>query len=271
MAENGSSKKKTPAPKKAPKKKAPAKKAAAPKKAAPRSAAGSSAGSPRSRGPAYILIIMVLLTVIVLLAYRLYRTSVPGGSSVSIFPGKHITERRQRVAAVTRHDVQNKREIRKQGAPENKKDIPDRENNTAAAMEKLVRIYFLRVDENSGHTSLVPVTRKVSGEDLLNESLQTLIKGPTRSEENRGLLSAVPGGLRLRSVRTRGSMALLDFNSAIEHGATGSILISRIDQIVYTATQFPNITSVVITINGTRKHFIGSDGLSINGPLHRRN
>ena len=190
---------------------------------------------------------------------------------MSIFPGKHMTEGGHRIASVSRNDAQERKEVRKQRDMENKKDTPDREKNAAAAVEKRVRIYLLRVDENSGRTSLVPVTRKVSGEDLLNESLQTLIKGPTRYEENRGLLSAVPGGLKLRSVRTRGNMALLDFNSAIEYGATGSILISRIDQIVYTATQFPNITSVVITINGTKKHFIGSDGLSINGPLHRRN
>jgi spore germination protein GerM len=255
MAESGSNKKKKPAPKK----KAPA------KKAPPRSS-----GSSRNWGPAYMLIIMVLLTVIVLLMYRLYRTTGPGGISLSFLTGKNVTERKHRFAAVSRHDAKERKEIRKHLDREGKKDDAGRENS-AAAVEKSIRIYLLRVDENSGRTSLVPVTRKVTGEDLLNESLQTLIKGPTRYEENRGLLSAVPGGLKLHSVRTRGDMALLDFNSAIEYGATGSILISRIDQIVYTATQFPNIKSVVITINGTKKHFIGSDGLSINGPLHRRN
>lgn len=263
MAESGGKKKK-PAPKNAPKKKAPS------KKSAPRSAAGSTAGSSRNWGPAYILIIMVLLTVIVLLMYRLYRTSGPGGVSLSFFTGKTISEKKHRFASASRHDAMERRDVRKHLDREDKKDSAGHDNSAATA-GKSIKIYLLRVDESSGRTSLVPVARRALGEDLLNESLRSLIKGPTRNEENRGLLSAVPGGLRLHSVRTRGSMALLDFNSAIEYGATGSILISRIDQIVYTATQFPGISSVVITINGTQKHFIGNDGLSIQGPLHRRN
>lgn len=261
MAETGSNKKKKPATKK----KAPA------KKAPPRSAAGGPPGTSRNWGPLYMLTIMVLLTVIVLLAYRLNRATGPGGSSFSLFPGKTVSEKKHRFATVPRHEAAERNDNRKKIEQEAGKNTPEQGKTAAGDVEKNIRIYLLRVDENSGRTSLVPVTRKVTGEDLLNESLQTLIKGPTRYEENRGLLSAVPGGLKLRSVRTRGNMALLDFNSAIEYGATGSILISRIDQIVYTATQFPNITSVVITINGTQKHFIGSDGLSINGPLHRRN
>ncbi len=80
----------------------------------------------------------------------------------------------------------------------------------------------------------------------------------------------MPAGLRVRSVTVKHRIAEIDFNSAIEENAAGSILIGRLDQIVYTATELGGVDSVVIKINGRRRQFIGSDGLSIGGPMHRR-
>jgi spore germination protein GerM len=63
----------------------------------------------------------------------------------------------------------------------------------------------------------------------------------------------------------------IDFNSSLEKGGAGNIIINRIDQIVYTMTQFKDINSIIIKINGQRRNSIGADGLSISGPIHRRN
>jgi len=71
-------------------------------------------------------------------------------------------------------------------------------------------------------------------------------------------------------VKIRNKTAEIDFNSAIEYGAAGSILLNRLDQIVYTATQFSGVGSVIIKINGKARQTLGADGLSISGPLHRR-
>ena len=84
------------------------------------------------------------------------------------------------------------------------------------------------------------------------------------------MLTAVPHGLRVNGIRLKNGTAEIDFNGAIEQGAGGSVLINRIDQIVYTATQFPNVRSIVIKINGRPRQTLGMDGLSIGGPLHRR-
>jgi spore germination protein GerM len=37
------------------------------------------------------------------------------------------------------------------------------------------------------------------------------------------------------------NIAFINFNSALEEGAAGNILMNRLDQIVYTATQFDNV------------------------------
>ncbi len=137
--------------------------------------------------------------------------------------------------------------------------------------EKSVRIYLVKLNEESDKMYLAPVGRKVTGGSVLENTMKELIKGPTATEKKKGMLTAVPSTLRVNGVKIRGNVAEIDFNGAIEQGAAGSILLNRIDQIVYTATQFPNVGSVVITINGKQRQTLGTDGLSIGGPLHRRN
>ena len=100
-------------------------------------------------------------------------------------------------------------------------------------------------------------------------ALKSLISGPTPYEEKRGFVSAVPSDMTVRSVYLRGRTAEIDFSPAIEHGAAGDILLKRIKQIVFTATQFNDVESIVIKINGKRKRSLGSDGFSISGPLRR--
>ncbi len=142
---------------------------------------------------------------------------------------------------------------------------------TASVMvEKDVKLYFLRVNESTGKTRLIPVSRRLKSPSLLKDALNELVKGPSRIERDRGLLSAIPKNLKIRDIKTVNSNVVIDFNTAIEENAAGTILLSRIDQIVYTATQFDNISGVIIRINGKNRNFLGNDGLSISGPLHRK-
>lgn len=79
----------------------------------------------------------------------------------------------------------------------------------------------------------------------------------------------MPSNLKIRNIDIKGKTAEIDFNSAIEEGAAGDILLKRIQQIVHTATQFDDVDSIIIKINGQRRKTIGGDGLSIGGPLRR--
>jgi spore germination protein GerM len=44
---------------------------------------------------------------------------------------------------------------------------------------------------------------------------------------------------------------------------------ARVWQIVYTATQFPKVSSVQLLIGGRRVDTLGGEGLLIGAPLHR--
>ena len=238
----------------------------------PRSSRSAASGRKRSsqsakskgvseKTPMYALAIMALLTVVILLVNQLLNK------------GRGI-ENRQIISA---NETDSSEDLKNWGLGERKKDAaiePDRKydipKDAKLLSESLVKIYLIRFNDKTEKISLTPVMRRVHSEFPLREALNALIKGPTERERGRGLLSAVPRNLRIWDIQTRDRMAVINFNSAIEEDANGSILLNRIDQIVFTATQFKTVDSVQIKINGKGKKFLGSDGLSIGGSLYRR-
>lgn len=238
----------------------------------------------RSMSPLYVLVIMGLATAILLMVNKYGfrqgerngpppRDHSPAGHDART-DGPEMEKKHDDAAAMPG-------EPEKTGMPDRKKDAekigkPAKSDAVPAKKQavkpetKDVKIYLVRLNEESEKMYLAPVARKVAGESVLENTMRELIKGPTASEKKRGMLTAVPSGLRVNRVKIRNNVAEIDFNGAIEQGAAGSILINRIDQIVYTATQFPNVGSVVIKINGKPRQTLGDDGLSIGGPLHRR-
>lgn len=149
-------------------------------------------------------------------------------------------------------------------------DLKDEETKIPAAKSIDVKVYFLKLDEKTEQLYLSPVTRKVSDKNIITLSLETLIAGPSALEKSAGYLSAVPPGLKVNKAAVKGRSAVVDFSGVIEEDAPGQILIKRLQQIVYTATEFDGIDSIIITINGKAKKSIGADGLSINGPMSRQ-
>jgi hypothetical protein len=109
------------------------------------------------------------------------------------------------------------------------------------------------------------VQRRVPERDRLGAVLNELVRGASGGEKSRGYLTAVPQDLKIRGVKLNSGVAEIDFSSGLGEGAAGSILVNRIDQIVYTATQFDDVKSVVITINGKRQKTLGATGSLFTG------
>ncbi len=212
--------------------------------------------SPHSRNPFYMLIILSLITVIVILLNNYYK--VPESKKEAVEKEQLITPEELREEKIPEEEVKE---------PES---AGDSHEEKAQAQTIPVKVYFIRLNENTETFYLSPVKREVIKENFLEEAVRALAKGPSAYEEKRGYLSAVPKDLQIRNIRVRNRTAYVDFNSAIERDAAGNILINRLDQIVYTATQFPGIDNIVVTIDGRHRSSLGSDGLSISGPLHRR-
>jgi hypothetical protein len=239
--------------------------------------------SPKKKKPAarkgnhfLILIIMLLTAALLFLVNKQYfapgKGHSQGGDIMSFFQNQ-----RKNLAELIRPDSKSpeKKEIERAGVSkvEKKKEPHDREKETPKKIVKKplrVKVYFLRVHAATNKVSLVPVSRTVSAGIPLKETIEKLISGPSSAEKRRGILTALPGNIRVNRVSIKGKSATIDFNSALGQGGGANILISRLDQVIYTATQFDDIATVYITINGKQRKTLGGEGLSIAGPLKRR-
>ena len=210
----------------------------------------------RNFSPVFVLIIMVLTAVIIFLLNKAYYKEEESGKAHNQPPS--LKDKDKSLDAAGRENEKEREKDRGETAGKT-------EDNFLEA-----KVYFVKINEATENMTLVPVKRRVSGSNKVEGALKELIRGLSKKERDSGLLNAVPQDLKIRSIRVNNRTAIIDFNGSIEKDAAGSILLSRLDQIVYTATQFSDVESVIITINGKKRNTLGSDGLSINGPLHRR-
>jgi germination protein M len=132
------------------------------------------------------------------------------------------------------------------------------------------RLFFVAVDQ-SGKLSPKSVIRSVQASDSpLRDSLETLLKGPTSSELNSGLLTMIPTEARLLGVTVRGDTAFIDFSENFRFNAQGTeALDAQIRQVVYAATEFPNVKKVQILIDGRKVRSLGAEGVRIDDSLSR--
>ena len=223
---------------------------------------------PKDRSPIYILAIMALLCVIVVLLNKYYSAEKKGGSPAK----KTVAE-----DAVKKEDLSktDEKTIKDDKIGDGKKTaevkvVKIEESDKTDKNKSDVTIFLIKYDEKTEKMSLIPMKRRVSSDTPIRGALNELLRGPSKNEEGRGLLTAMPENLRIRDIKIEKKTAVIDFNDAIEENANGNILLMRVDQIVYTATQFKNIDSVLIKINGKRRSSLGGDGLSIGGPITRR-
>jgi len=134
-------------------------------------------------------------------------------------------------------------------------------------------IYLLTHTENNVY--IVPVVRKIPYRRKLEKKvrflIEKLIEGPTPEEKARGLSTAIPSGVKLLNVRIERNVVYLDFNEEIEKGGGTLTMEGRLAQIVYTATQFPEIEKVRFLIGGKFiKYFSGEGITEVENPVDRK-
>lgn len=102
-------------------------------------------------------------------------------------------------------------------------------------------------------TSVYPVERQVSSRThMYRTALEELTRGPSSDEKKDGYATSLPSGIVLRSVAADAEgIVTADFTSSLELGVVGSCRVQAIrEQIEMTLEQFPEVRSIVITVNG---------------------
>jgi len=239
----------------------PAKKKTAKKKAAPK----KQSPQPQKNSNAPLILIILLLSTALLFMVNKTMKKNTSRSSFSFKSFLQWPDKKKKIKTVKKI---TKIKADKKDYITNDKDVDRKKNDKKTSTT--IKLYFIRMNEKTEKMYLSVVRRRIKGSDFIKKSLLLLAKGPSAEEKKRGYLNAVPSTLRIRSIAIINKTAVIDFNNAIEKQAAGTILIKRLNQIIYTATQFRDINSISIKINGHYRSTLGSDGLSISGPLQRK-
>lgn len=224
--------------------------------------------TPPSRAP-YILIIMAMA------AGLLFLLSLQSDPIKNFFAKKDDIKKQKNVLITDNDENKRKKTVDTNSLSNDSKDVvkqelsPKEKQKEKEAATIAAKVYFLYYNEKADKIELRPVMRDVNAKIPVKATLEELIKGPTKAEEKKGYVTAIPPTLKVIDVSIINNIAFINVNGAIEEGAAGNIMLNRLDQIIYTATQFDNVEGIHILVNGQRKRFLGPDGISIAGPLKR--
>ncbi len=105
---------------------------------------------------------------------------------------------------------------------------------------------------------------------VLRAAIEELLRGITFTDASYGLSTAIPDGTELRSVSLDGDTATIDLSSTFESGGGSLSMVARMAQLVFTATQFPNVERVELWLDGEPVEWIGGEGLVVVPPQTRR-
>ena len=132
------------------------------------------------------------------------------------------------------------------------------------------RLYFVTVGDE-GDISLHGLLRTIEYVDApLTATLTELLSGPLSTELHQGYISLIPPGVELRQVAVRDSVAVIDFSAQFRFNRLGQEgLSAQLQQIVYSATEFPTVAAVQILIDGERVEYLAPEGLFVGDPIGR--
>jgi spore germination protein GerM len=145
----------------------------------------------------------------------------------------------------------------------------DGDKTADAGEKKKVKLYYLVYSDRTGKISPGSVIREVTGADPLAAALGELVKGLSPSEEKKGLITAMPEGLKVRSVAVKNGIAEIDMSSEFAENAQGDFITGRLNQLFYTAIQFPGVKGISVRMNGKPFSTIGGDGLLLSWPMKK--
>ena len=133
------------------------------------------------------------------------------------------------------------------------------------------QIFFVTVSSD-GAILLQGVQRTVSADiSPLTLILRELLAGPTDAEQRENLITLLPKGVELNQTSIRDRTAFIDLGQAFRfssHGREG--LLARLQQLVYSATELPNVDAVQVLIDGNNVDYLGPEGIYIREPLTRQ-
>ncbi|RKY32446.1 MAG: hypothetical protein DRP67_00925 [Candidatus Omnitrophota bacterium] len=140
---------------------------------------------------------------------------------------------------------------------------------------KYKTVYYVYFLSSNQELKLIPVERTAKPfsdiEEKVKSSIKDLLNGPNQEEKEKNIITMIPEGVKLINCYIRNDTVFLDFSKDIEKGGGTEEMKARLAQIVFTATQFPEINKVRFMIEGKFIKYFGGEGLTdVEKPLERK-
>lgn len=136
---------------------------------------------------------------------------------------------------------------------------------TAPVSERVVDVFLIR---DAAYAVAIP--RNVPDTPAVAHSaIRALLAGPTVSEVEEGLTSAIPEDTLLLGIVIEGGIATVDLSREFEAGGGSFAMLSRLAQIVYTLTQFPTVDAVQFHLDGEPVTVFSGEGIVLEDPVAR--
>ncbi|MDR2410890.1 MAG: GerMN domain-containing protein [Bacteroidales bacterium] len=131
-------------------------------------------------------------------------------------------------------------------------------------------LYYIQIDRGDGTILSIKVLRKLPASDSpMFDALEALLSGPSEEERGRGLMSLIPGNVKILDARVLGTTAYINFNEDFQYNQYGAEgYIAQLRQIIWTATEFSTVEDVQFLIEGRRVDYLG-ESIWIGSPLSR--
>jgi len=128
-----------------------------------------------------------------------------------------------------------------------------------------VKVFFLNSNANN---QLTPATRVLSLPAPLTAILSDLIAGPSSTEQNIGLVTAIPNDVIVLSATTSGNIVTVNFNGAFG-SITGTATEEAVGQVVSTVAAANGFgTGVIFQIDGVPTSVPIANGSQVPGPVY---
>jgi hypothetical protein len=126
-----------------------------------------------------------------------------------------------------------------------------------------VKVYFVRGER------LAIAHRQVPGPAILRGALTQLLEGPTAAERADGFATTIPESTSLLDLNLADGIATVDLSADYESGGGSLMMVARVAQVVFTATQFDNSDQVLFWMEGEPIEYLGGEGIVLGDPQTR--
>ncbi|NJL81769.1 MAG: spore germination protein [Chloroflexaceae bacterium] len=154
-----------------------------------------------------------------------------------------------------------------QPEPQPETTAPSAETPQAAAQAE-VELYW--VQDRDGAIALVPDTLVLQKSDspasLLEAAFTELLSGP----DNQGVASSIPAGTKLLGIEMGKDGVHVNLSEEYTSGGGSASMMSRLGQVVYTATTLDPDAQVWLEVGGEPLEVLGGEGLLVEQPLTRK-